>query len=105
MVAASLLVGCYTDPINMRPNVSIALQSDPIFRGGAAMFTATASDPNGDAVSYWWATTEEPCPADATAESNWPSASSFILRDARRRVLPPSHELRAVGRDLERRGQ
>ena len=92
MVAASVLVGCYTDPINMRPNVSIAPPSEPIFRGAPAPFTATASDPDGDAPFFAWATTDGEC-QPGLPENAWPTqwepgtmtsttSSSFLVDQA-----------------------
>jgi PKD repeat protein len=72
-----LLVGCYTDPINMRPSVSIDPQTEPLSRGEALHFTATWNDPNGDGASLWWLRTDT-CPVAFADESNWPPAMQWM---------------------------
>ena len=71
-----LLVGCYTDPINMRPTVSIDPQTAPVFRGEAFTVTATWHDLDGDGVSPYWLQTDGACPPDFAAVSAWPPATA-----------------------------
>ena len=51
-----LSTGCfYVDPINQRPSIDIAAQSgDAVFRGATVTLGATASDPEGQAISFGW---------------------------------------------------
>ncbi len=53
-------------PGNQAPTVSLSASATTISAGGSITFTATASDPDGDALSYWW-----DC-SDGLASSNSP---------------------------------
>ncbi len=81
--------GClYTDPINMPPRFAQIIPAGPVWRNLPATFTASVSDPNGDAVSLAWAHTVgcpiasplgggpcNPCPVgsnDYRDPSRWP---------------------------------
>jgi hypothetical protein len=73
VAAACFWTGCYTGPINMRPTVSITAPLDPIFRGQALTYTATASDPDSDTVTLEWVETAGACPRGFDQPSAWPT--------------------------------
>jgi hypothetical protein len=74
LIAAGLWGGCYTGPVNMPPTVHINPPSGRIFRGQAATYTATASDPDHEGVTLRWAWTPGHCPADFLSPSIRPAA-------------------------------
>ena len=74
VAVACLSAGCYTGPINMRPSVRITTPLDPIFRGQALTYTATASDPDGDPVTLQWVETAGACPSGFDQPSVWPTS-------------------------------
>ena len=51
-------------PGNQAPTVSLSASATTISAGGSITFTATASDPDGDPLSYWWES------SDGLASSN-----------------------------------
>ena len=66
--------GCYTNPINRVPTVSIEPVGD-VFRGQPAAFMAIASDPDGDPLTLSWAVGAPVrvgvCP-DVQDQATWP---------------------------------
>jgi hypothetical protein len=70
-LSASLVAGCFTGPVNMRPTVTLEPPADPLFRGDLE-FSATADDPNGDSLTYSWGTTET-CPLAIADPGQWPA--------------------------------
>jgi hypothetical protein len=79
IVVAVLSVGCYTDPVNMRPNVRIDTPATSVLRGQALTFSATTSDPDNDAVTLWWTKTPGACPPGFAAPTQWPDARQFKM--------------------------
>jgi hypothetical protein len=77
IVLSCLLVGCYTDPINMRPTVSIDPQAAPVVRGETFKVTATWHDIDGDGVSPYWLQTDGSCPPGFADEALWPPATEW----------------------------
>jgi hypothetical protein len=85
--ASSLMgAGCFTDPVNMKPTVSIATptffpgggSAEPFFQGAQLAYTASASDPDGDSVEVQWKLTttdltpDGKCRPDFELPQNWP---------------------------------
>jgi hypothetical protein len=64
--------GCYTNPINRAPSVSISPVGE-IFRRQTATFTVDATDPDADALTIGWAWREGDCP-DFRDHLTWPKA-------------------------------
>jgi hypothetical protein len=93
LFAASVLAGCYTGPINMRPTVSIKAPPGLIFRGQMATFTATTSDGDEDSVAVLWVRTKDACPDGFASPANWPVDGpdfSWTTRSALSFVVGPS---------------
>ncbi|HEX2659261.1 MAG TPA: hypothetical protein VHU40_13350 [Polyangia bacterium] len=65
--------GCYTNPINRAPSVSIRRPDGDIFRQQSATFTADTSDPDGDALTIGWAWRSGACPDDAHDPATQPT--------------------------------
>lgn len=81
VAVAFVCAGCFTDPINMRPSVRIDTPTQATFRGEPIMYTATASDPDGDAVTLRWAQVQGDCPAPgAVAASDWQQVNVLKLQ-------------------------
>jgi len=85
VAASSLLVGvgCFSDPVNMRPTVRIDTPrtsdgqlADPFFRGTKLLYTATASDPDGDVPTVvWQLVTGDGCQPGFDSPEKWPKGS------------------------------
>jgi hypothetical protein len=72
--AVAALGGClFTDPINMRPTISIVTSMGAVWRGQTAAFTAVTSDADNDAVKVRWALVPGAACPDPTPATNWPA--------------------------------
>ncbi len=91
---ALAVAGCFTGPINRRPEVTVTTtDSGPLLRKQAATFQMTVSDPDGDATpTLTWAVVPGDC-ADDTGPSSWPSA------DRRQTSSPQKQTLMLDGGD------
>jgi len=72
VVAVMSSVGCYTSPVNMSPTVRIDTPASPIQRGTRAIYTATASDPDGGPPTLRWTKTAGVCPNGFDQPAQWP---------------------------------
>jgi hypothetical protein len=62
LAATCLGAGCFTGPINMKPEVRIDPLLAPFLPGTTVTYTATARDPDGDTISLvQWNRTQAPC--------------------------------------------
>jgi len=82
LVAAIVCVtGCYLSPINRAPMVLSINPAGPLQRGEKIQFTATVTDPDGDAVDLSWGVKSGECkPKDDP--TNWPTrmaASTYTV--------------------------
>jgi hypothetical protein len=75
LAAVALASGCFTSPVNMRPQLTIEGPPAGVFRGVPALFKATPSDPDGETPSVDWEVASK-CPDDATDPSTWLGVSS-----------------------------
>jgi hypothetical protein len=65
VVIAALASGCFTSPVNMRPQVTIRTPPARLYRGQPATFTATVTDPDGETPRLEWEWTGQACALDA----------------------------------------
>jgi hypothetical protein len=73
--------GCFTDPINHKPSVTISGPDTPALRQQASTFHASATDPDGDAIHYQWAVETGDCstPPDASDWQVPPDETTFMV--------------------------
>ena len=70
-----------TFPGNAPPTVSIAASTTSAAPGAAVTFTATASDPNGDTLAYYWDFGDSTFGTNGTlASKSWGSTGEYVVR-------------------------
>jgi hypothetical protein len=75
VIVVAGLGGCFTSPVNMPPEVTIVSPPDRVERGQPAIFTALASDPDGEVPHLDWELEPRPCAPDDTLPSHWGGTS------------------------------
>ncbi len=85
LLAFVTAAGCFTDPINRPPKVTIDLLETPALRQQPVMFHAQASDPDGDAVHLKWAFASGDCmagpPDTAWGPGSGGDGKSYMVSD------------------------
>ena len=76
-------------PGNQAPTLTLSATATTISAGGSITFTATANDPDGDTLSYWWDF------SDGTASTNTPTFT---------RTFPSTTQMTVMGTASDRKG-
>ena len=65
---------------NGAPTVSISPQNPSILTGGSINFSATATDPNGDTLSYFWEFGDGTTASTATFSKSWAANGTYTVK-------------------------
>ena len=81
MIVAALLTlaaaGCFTDPINRPPEITVPEASAPPLRKQTTTYTVQATDPDGDPTSVVWDWVPGACTPN-TGPASWPLSKASI---------------------------
>jgi hypothetical protein len=76
-----VVVNLGTFPSNLAPSVSIGASATTVATGTVVNFTATASDPNGDTLAYYWDFGDDTFGTNSpSASHSWSAAAERLVR-------------------------